>query len=213
MAADGATTGSLAAAHARLLGDRSLQFSFTPAPPEQNLVEPEWLKALGRWIAQGLKFLAPYAIDLFWMGIGAAIVAVLYLILREVMGVRFPFRRKRPAARPRPADWRPEAFKARALLADADRLAGEGRYDEAAHLLLFRSIDDIEERRPRLVKPALTARDIAVLDALPPGARGAFGRIAAIVERSLFGGRTLDAAAFADCRAAYEAFAFVETWA
>ena len=215
MAADGGTAGAqaLAAAHARLLHDRALQFSFTPVPAQPQFIEPEWLKTLGRWIAQATKFLAPYAIDVFWMGVGAAILAVLYLILREVMGARFPFRRRRPAPRQRPVDWRPETFKARALLADADRLAGEGRYDEAAHLLLFRSIDDIEDRRPRLVKPALTARDIAVLEAVPPAARGAFGRIAAIVERSLFGGRTLDAAAFADCRAAYEAFAFGETWA
>ena len=36
------------------------------------------------------------------------------------------------------------------------RRAAEGRYDEAAHILLFRSIDDIEEKRPRLVAPAFT---------------------------------------------------------
>ncbi|MGH7024830.1 MAG: DUF4129 domain-containing protein, partial [Caulobacteraceae bacterium] len=135
------------------------------------------------------------------------------LILRELMGVRFPFRRRPRAPKVRPADWRPEAFKARALLADADRLAAEGRYDEAAHLLLLRGIDDIEEKRPRLVKPALTARDIAALEAVPGPARGAFSKIAAAVERSLFGGQVLDAAAFAACRAAYEAFAFGDAWA
>ncbi|MGH7023380.1 MAG: hypothetical protein ACREEB_07285, partial [Caulobacteraceae bacterium] len=77
---------ALAAAHARLMGDRAIQFSFTPVPKTPDFVEPEWLKTLGRWIGSIAKFLAPYAIDLFWMGVGAAILALLYLILRELMG-------------------------------------------------------------------------------------------------------------------------------
>lgn len=213
MAAETATTtGALAAAHARLMNDRALQFSFAAAPAKPNFVEPEWMRVLGRWIGGTVKFLTPYAIDLFWMGVGAAIVAVLYLILREVMGARWPFRR-RPSTRQKPVDWRPDPFRARALLADADRLATEGRFDEAAHVLLFRSIDDIEDRRPRLVRPALTARDIAALEAVPQAAREAFSRIVAAVEKSLFGGRSLDAAAFAEARAAYQTFAFGEGWA
>ena len=206
------TTGSVAAAHARLMNDHALQFTFGAAPARPDLVEPEWMKVLGRWIAGAVQFLTPIVIDLFWMGVGAAIVLILYLILREIMGARWPFRRK-ASPRMKPVDWRPDPFRARALLADADRLAAEGRYDEAAHILLFRSIDDIEDRRPRLVRPALTARDIAALEAVPPAARSAFGRIASAVETSLFGGRTLDAAAFAEARAAYEAFAFGEGWA
>src|SRR3546814_10172873 len=46
-----------------------------------------------------------------------------------------------------------EAGAARALLAEADALAAEGRFAEAAHLLLYRSVEDIEGRRPGLVKP------------------------------------------------------------
>jgi hypothetical protein len=40
----------------------------------------------------------------------------------------------------------------------------------------------------------------------------AFRAIVAAVERSLFGGRALDAADWQDCRAAYERFAFAEAW-
>jgi hypothetical protein len=210
---EGVTAGAkaLAMAHARLLSDHATQFAFTALPPDPKLELPKWWKVLGRWIGIAAKFIAPYAIDLFWIGLGAAILAAVFLIAREVLGARFPLRR-RTRPRPSPADWRPEAFKARALLEDADRLAAQGRYDEAAHLLLLRGIDDIEDKRPRLVKPALTARDIAALAAVPAAARDAFAQIATVVEKSLFGGRCLDAGAFAQCRAAYEAFAFPKAW-
>jgi hypothetical protein len=201
------------AAHARLLADPSLQFSFTPLPKPPDLQLPPWLKAIFDWIGGVAKAIAPFAIDLFWIGVGLAIVAVVFLIAREMIGVRWPKWRRRARARPSPADWRPEALKARALLEDADRLAAAGRYDEAAHLLLLRGVEDIEDRRPRLVKPALTARDIAALREVPTPARGAFAAIAAVVETSLFGGRRLDGEAYARCRAAYEDFAFPKAWA
>jgi hypothetical protein len=174
---------------------------------------PQWLIALAHAIGAAVRFVSPLLTYLFWVGLGLAALAILYLIAREVMGARFPLRR-RASARPSPVDWRPEALKARALLSDADRLAAEGRYDEAIHLLLFRSIDEIEERRPHLVRPALTSRDIAALEALPESARSTFGRIAQAVERSLFGGRpAAEAASYAECRTAYEAFAFPRVWA
>ena len=67
--------------------------------------------------------------------------------------------------------------------------------------------------RPRAVRPALTARDIARLDSLPAAARAPFSLIAEVVERSFFGGREVDAGAFAECRRAYESFALPEAWA
>jgi hypothetical protein len=203
---------ALNAAHAHLLGDKAIQFSFTPQPTIAPIHLPEWLKVLGRAIGAVVRAAAPLATYLFWVGLGLAAVLILYLVAREVFGVRFG-RRRRVTARHSPTDWRPEAFKARALLADADRLAAQGRYDEATHLLLFRSIDEIDDRRPHLVRPALTSRDIAALEALPEAARSTFGRIAQIVERSLFGGRPVEAASWAECRTAYEAFAFPQVWA
>ncbi|HEX7758130.1 MAG TPA: DUF4129 domain-containing protein [Caulobacteraceae bacterium] len=201
------------AAHAHLLQDRRIQFDFAvmpkPPPPPQ---EPEWLKALGRFISQIIEWAMPALKVLFWVGVAAIVALLVFLILREVLGVRFS-RRRRANARVQPVDWRPEAWKAKALLEDADRLAEEGRYDEAVHLILYRSIDDIEGRRPRLVRPALTARDIAALEGVPGAARAAFAQIARVVEASFFGGRDVDRAAFAACRKAYEDFAFPEVWA
>ena len=95
---------------------------------------------------------------------------------------------------------------------DADALAEQGRFGEAVHLILFRSIDDLAGRKPGSVRPALTSRDIAAMDAIPAPARSAFGHIADVVERSFFGGRPLGQVDFRDCRTAYERFAFAGGW-
>lgn len=202
-----AAVDQLARAHARLLQDSSLQFGFPTVPPPPP--PPSWLKSL----LQFLDGIAPALQWVFWGGLALALAAVLFFIAREMIQLRWPSRRRKPAPAPAAPEWRPEPARARALLEDADRLAQQGRFAEAAHLLLHRSIEDIQGRRPRAIAPALTARDIAGLDSLPPAARGPFGLIAQVVERSFFGGHPVDAAAFADCRGAYEAFAFPEAWA
>jgi len=212
VAGEGAGLRSLREVHDRLTRDHALQFDFTAVTLPKPLHEPEWMKALGRFLAKALEASLPVLKYVFIAGVAVALLAVVFLILRELFGVRFA-RRRKSAARTRPADWRPEAWKARALLEDADRLAAQGRYDEAAHLILHRGIDEIEGRRPRLVRPAFTARDIAALDDLPAAAREAFGQIVRIVERSLFGGQALGRETFAACRQAYEAFAFPQAWA
>ena len=74
------------------------------------------------------------------------------------------------------------------------------------------SLEDLDTRRPGLLRPALTSRDIAQLPAIPDAPRSAFARIAARVERSLFGGQTLAEPDWRDCRAAYEEFAFAGAW-
>ncbi|HWA62291.1 MAG TPA: hypothetical protein VG939_13005, partial [Caulobacteraceae bacterium] len=155
------------AAHARLLHDKALQFDFSTLTPPPEPHVPGWLKAIQHFIADVLTAIFPALQVLFWIGLALIVGAIVLLIVREMAGVRFARRRRAKAARVQPADWRPEAWKAKALLEDADRLADEGRFDEAVHLILYRSIDDIEGRRPRTVRPALTARDIARLEALP----------------------------------------------
>ena len=197
----------LARAHAHMLADPALQFAVARiAPPKP----PGWLK----WVGDVLTWIAPAMQWVFWLGLAVAVLTVLVFIAREIIAVRWPrlLKKPKPADLPAP-EWRPEPAKAKALLDDADRLAAQGLYAEAAHLLLHRSIDDVEGRRPRAVRPALTARDIARLESLPTAARAPFQMIAEVVERSFFGGRPVDADAFARCRQAYQAFALPEAWA
>jgi hypothetical protein len=191
----------LAAAHQALLHTRGLQLDFTRAPKPPPL--PSWLLDFFRALAE----LAPVLAYVFWGGIALGVALIVWLVAREVAATRWP---KKAAVEA--ADWRPEPEKARALLEDADRLAGEGRFGEAIHLLLFRSIDDLAGRRPGLIRPALTGRDIAGLEQMPALARDAFGRIAERSERSVFGGRPMGADDFSHARGDYEAFAFSEGW-
>jgi hypothetical protein len=194
---------AFAAAHASLLADPALQFAFPQAPPERP--PPSWLVEL-------LSTIAPVLGVLFWATVALVLLTVAVLIGRELLRLRPAPKKPQPSPAPMP-DLRPTPGRALALLQDADALAAQGRFAEAAHLLLLRSVADIEERRPNTIRASLTSREIAALPALPPPARNAFSFIAAAVERSLFGGRPVDAGAYADCRKAYEGFAMPQGWA
>jgi hypothetical protein len=202
----------VAALHARLLRDRSLQFDFSAPPQIRPTPIPSWLKAVAEFLNHLFGGALPGVRILFWIGVGGVAILVVWLILREILGARLARKRGRRPARPAPLDWRPDPRRARALLENADRLALQGRFDQAVRLILRRSIEDIEDRRPRLVGPALTARDIAGLEALPAAARAAFAGMAAIVEFSAFAGQPIGEGDFAHCRAAYETFAFPDAW-
>jgi len=193
----------LAAGHRALKAAKNIQFDFGSVPPPPKT--PEWLKALGRF----LEAIAPGLQYVFWGAVIVGLALILYFIVREFAPESwFRGRRTTPVA----TDWRPDEAQARALLEDADRLAAAGQFEAAIHILLFRSIDDLAARRPGVVRPAFTSRDIAGLEVLPPAAREAFARLAQAVERTFFGGRSAGAEEFGRARADYEAFAFAENW-
>jgi hypothetical protein len=196
----GATSRDLADAHREMLADKQLQFDFS----QYNQPEPpKWLEALGKL----LESLSPLLYVVFWIAVAAVALGIIYLIVTQLMKVQFGGRPGAPLNLGAEPEWRPTVEQARVLLADADALAAEGRFAEAAHHLLLRGVQDIRESRPGLVRPALTSRDIAALDALGERARAAFGAIALVVERSLFGGRDVVADDWRTCRKAYEDFA------
>ncbi len=201
----GETASTFAQAHAKLVSGGDLQFDqaavSVPKPPG-------WL----HWLTDLLEALGPVLKWAFWIGLAVVVALILYFIVREILRLRAPLARAKPLDMGPEPEWRPDAKAARDLLAAADQLAAEGRFGEAAHLILLRSVEDIEGRRPRTVRPALTTREIASLAALPASARPAFASIGQLVERSLFGGAQVLADEFADCRRAYEAFALPEGW-
>ncbi|MBW8784961.1 MAG: hypothetical protein JF593_10035 [Novosphingobium sp.] len=209
--ADGSgATGQSASAAIRdwqaLHGSADLQFA--PLPPYTPPPPPSWLVALGRFLKALFDPLGR-ALGLSWpvlekLLIAAAVAAALFLLWRIVQPLLAGLRRRAPAHQP---DWTPDRSPALALLDEADRLAREGRFDEATHLLLQRSIGEIAAARPEWLHPASTAREIAAYGSLPERARRAFAVIAARVERSRFALRPLAEGDWQAARQAYAEFA------
>lgn len=194
------------AAYDQVRGDSDIQFtpSFSrpPDPP------PEWWGDVARWLGDLLEPLArvlaaawPVLSKLLLVALGLGVLALLWVIVAPYIS---DWRERRAVAVP---DWTPDATQARLLLEEADRLAADGRFDEAAHLLLYRSIKDIAAKRPDLLRPSTTAREIGAFEALSQRARQAFGVIAGHVEASFFARRPLDRSAWDSSREAYRAFA------
>jgi hypothetical protein len=216
-----------AQAYKGLRADPSVQF--TLVAPERRPKPPAWLEALGRFlreyifspIGKALKWVgsffpdAPYARIFLWGVLALAALLLLWAIYNRVRHgewrVRLP-RRAAAQAIPDDEDWAPGEMPVRSWLEEADALAREGRYAEAIHHLLFRSIEDIANRRPNLVRPALTSREIAGSQGIPARARELFARIARMVERSLFGGRPVGESDWIEARGAYSDFAVAGAW-
>lgn len=226
---EGVADERLVAAHRALRDRGDVQFDLLPAePPAQP---PEWLKALGRAVEQLLapvgrllrwisSFMpdAPYARIFLWTVIALLVLLLLRVAYDRIRHGEWRLPRLRrslsadSAAEPIEEDWTPAAEPARQWLNEADRLAATGRYSEAVHHLLLRSVEDIGQRRPRLLRPALTSRELARAEAIPSAPRRLFADLAAVVERSLFGGVPVGADEWERCRQAYADFARARSW-
>jgi len=185
---------------------------FAPVKPKPPPETPDWLKRLGEWFQDLFEPLGR-AFGMSWptlqyvlIGLGVLLTLVVLWFLLAPLVERW--RLRQPTAPEE--EWTPDRDMAAALLSDADRLALEGRFEEAVHLLLKRSVADIAQARPDWLLPASTAREIATFPKLPERARHAFSVIAERVERSLFALRKLDEADWSAARGAYAQFALAE---
>ena len=190
-----------------------LQFAPVAPPPVLPRRPPlAWLQ----WLDHILQFIfKPLARALGigwpmmqWALIGAAVLVLALLAWRLVVGLSARARHRQPKSA---TAWVPDPAEAAALLADADRLAAAGRFDEAAHLLLRRSCHQISDAHPDWLHPASTAREIAVLAGLPAAARTAFAVIADRVEASRYALRALIETDWQAARAAYAQFGLAAT--
>ena len=200
--------------YSQTIAGGEIQTAFPPPPPPPPPT-PEWLKSLFDAIGSFFQWSAPAAKPVLWIAVAVVVLFLLYHFVPAFARWvdNLPFRRKPGGGDEADNVGLAEAGAARALLAEADALAAEGRFAEAVHLLLYRSVEDIEGRRPGLVKPAMTSRDLAEARDLPMIARDAFSRIARAVEISLFGGRSIDAGAWQTCRSAYAELTVPKNWA
>ncbi|MES2493720.1 MAG: hypothetical protein V4579_10630 [Pseudomonadota bacterium] len=188
---------------------QTADIQYAPVPPPPPPQDPAWLKTL----AEALKaFFEPVgrAIGRSWPLIEMLLVALAavaaawlaWLLLARLARYRY--------CSPKAETWAPSQNQALALLEEADRLAAEGRFDDATHLLLQRSVVHIAEDRPGSLYPATTAREIALLPGLPGAARDAFGLIAQRVERCMFALVPLGPEDWQAARSAYARFAVTD---
>ena len=186
---------------------------FTPAPTPQPPELPQWWRDSLDWL---VEFLTPLfeAIAAAWpilrilllILLAAGVLTLCWVILAPYV--------EQWRGRKRPPDeiWQPQPDAARELLAQAEALAATGQFDRAVRLLLHRSIADIERRRPDLLRPSSTSREIERFDGLPETARAMFAVIAGQVERGIFAALPIDESGWRLSRDAYAGFALKETW-
>ncbi len=179
----------------------------TELPQDKARLAPKPKKRNDPWFS--LEFLGPLFQIIFYGLLALAVAYILYLILAAVIiAKRSHVKADKIEDIPDIPVYQPDAETARVLMDDADSLAAQGNFAEAVHILLFRSIQDIEDKRPHHVKRSLTSREIAGLSILSPKARDVFSQIGQLVENSFFGGKPLGAKDYELSKAAYKAFAF-----
>ena len=202
----GAAEAGFAADWRAVRADDAIQFAeLPPVPPPET---PAWLDALQRFFGRLFGPVADLLVALGpaikWGLLALGIAAAAFIVWRLTRDIRLP------EARAAEEEWIPARAAALALLEDADRLAAQGRFDEATHLLLQRSVGHIREARPHWLDPSTTAREIAAAPSLPERARAAFGAIGSRVERSLFALKPLAEPDWRAARSAYEDFALAD---
>jgi hypothetical protein len=119
-----------------------------------------------------------------------AVLAVVALALFLLRGVQARRERWSPAAPAAAPDASREA-PAEHPFGDADRLAAQGLYAEAVHVLLLQALRHLTERFRVPLQPSRTSREVLRVLPLKPERREVLADLVRMVERSLFGGSTL----------------------
>ena len=183
----------------RVLSDSRYQTE-RPEPEQRPEFEPFTIPP---WLAK----------TIFWaviVGVVALVLFFLFNLLLDYARDRTAFKRNRD--RPVEAIQRvdtPLAERRRAdpgTLAEADRLAAEGRFGEAIHLLLLVAMARLHRELGPRVAPAMTGREVLRLPALPGATVAPLTRMVQLSEINHFGGRRAAEPDYRDCRADFLRF-------
>lgn len=149
-------------------------------------------------LAQALLF------GLMALGVGLAI----FWLARELTGYQgdAPGSAEGESGDDRPRDGPDRAVVERPL-GDADELARQGRFGEAIHVLLLRTLQELARRLPERLPSSLTSREIVSRVRMPDDARSALSVLVGAVEVSHFGAATPGSAEFQQCRHHFQTFA------
>jgi len=154
------------------------------------------------WVGQIVKIM-------FWLLVGVAALLAIFYLGRE-LPAWLGRRRQLKAGTAPMVQGMPVAVDSQLLdaLERADRLASEGQFAEALHLLLLHSFDYLKRHLGGVYGPSSTAREILHRSRLPETGRRSLGAIVDAAEISYFGGRSVDGGIYAACRRHYQNFAF-----
>lgn len=183
----------------RVLADGGYQTE-RPQPEQKPEIEPFRFPP---WLAETL-FWAVLAL------VGALVLFFLGNLALDLLRNRTAFKRNRdrpagetlrietPPVEPRAVD--------RSTLAEADRLAAEGRFSEAIHLLLLVAMARLHRELGPRVAPAMTSREVLRLPALPGATVEPLTRMVQLSEINHFGGRHAAEPDYRSCRADFLRF-------
>ncbi|HEY7689001.1 MAG TPA: DUF4129 domain-containing protein [Dongiaceae bacterium] len=146
---------------------------------------------------------------MFWLLIGVLVLLAVFYLGREIP-VWLGRRRQVKSGATAMTQGTPVAMDSQLLdaLERADRLAADGQFAEALHLLLLHSFDYLKRHLGGMYGPSNTAREILQRSRLPDPGRHSLGAIVDAAEISYFGGRPVDGGIYAACRQHYQTFAF-----
>ena len=146
---------------------------------------------------------------LFYILIGAGVVALLIWIITEMSG----YWKDKPAADKPGKTAPPGAADAVTTkpLGDAEALAAQGDFGRAIHVLLLTTLFELSAKLEQRLPDALTSREVLAQVTLNEAARGALGGLIDAVEVSHFGGQAPGEADYQRCVGQFRQFATAYT--
>ena len=147
----------------------------------------------------------PTRVNLHWLGLLLRIVLPIALAVAVLLAVVWLARRL--WGRRVDAEISPDGASEEAIaipIASAEALAAEGRWAEAIHALLLKTLEALSAAA-RLA-PSLTSREIVARVRVAPRAREALAGLVLAVEVSRFGGAAADATDYARCLERFHQF-------
>jgi hypothetical protein len=142
-----------------------------------------------------------------WVVVAILALLVIALVLRELTG--FEAKVSVPVGGDAPEHAAATAAIVEQPLDDAEVLARAGRFGEAIHALLLRTLEELMRRLDRPLPRSRTSREILAETRLPDEARGALGHLVSAVEVSFFGGAEPGAEDYQICVERFRRFAEV----
>ncbi len=187
----------------RVLENDEIQSEFPRFEAPEEIKPPGWLESIFDAIGSFLSFLAPVLEILFYVAIVAFVVWLIYFLVDK-----FEWRRGNPeednAKKVRITVAPARASKPEVIdvpdLSDADKMAENGHYAEAVHILLIAAIDFIQRKIKGILSVSETSREILNNDNVAAEDKGEIGYLVEQVERALFAGKTVDREEYEFCR-------------